>query len=135
MSAEFVDTNIVLYSLSDDMIKRRQALAILVDQPVLSLQVLNEAANVMRRKLGFDIPAIREVLLRWLRESRLHPLAPSTLLPALDVAARYGFSHYDSLIIAAALESGCSTLYSEDLRHGQVIDQRLTIINPFKPGR
>lgn len=62
MSAEFVDTNIALYSLSDDMIKRRQALAILVDQPVLSLQVLNEAANVMRRKLGFDIPAIREVL-------------------------------------------------------------------------
>ena len=54
---------------------------------------------------------------------------------ALDVAARYGFSHYDSLIIAAALESGCSTLYSEDLRHGQVIDQHLTIINPFKPGR
>ena len=135
MSAEFVDTNIALYSLSDDMIKRRQALAILVDQPVLSLQVLNEAANVMRRKLGFDIPAIREVLLRWLRESRLHPLAPSTLLSALDVAARYGFSHYDSLIIAAALESGCSTLYSEDLRHGQVIDQHLTIINPFKPDR
>ncbi|MBK8754232.1 MAG: hypothetical protein IPL99_22470 [Candidatus Competibacteraceae bacterium] len=72
MNAEFVDTNIVLYSLSDDVTKRRQALAILVDQPVLSLQVLNEAANVMRRKLGFDIPAIREVLLRWLRETRLH---------------------------------------------------------------
>ena len=62
MSAEFVDTNIVLYSLSDDATKRRQALAILVDQPVLSLQVLNEAANIMWRKLGFDISAVREVL-------------------------------------------------------------------------
>lgn len=49
MSAEFVDTNVVLYSLSDDAAKRGQALVILVDQPVLSLQVLNEAANVMRR--------------------------------------------------------------------------------------
>ncbi len=132
MSVEFVDTNIVLYSLSDDVAKRRQALTILANQPVLSLQVLNEAANVMRRKLKFDIPAIREVLLRWLRESRLHPLLISTLLAALDIAARYGFSHYDSLIIAAALESDCMTLYSEDLQHGQVIDQRLTIINPFK---
>lgn len=132
MSAEFVDTNIALYSLSDDVTKRGKALAILIERPVLSLQVLNEAANVMRRKLGFEIPAIREVLLRWLRESRLHPLAPSTLLSALDVAVRYGFSHYDSLIIAAALESGCSTLYSEDLQHGQVIDHRLTVVNPFK---
>ena len=132
MSADFVDTNVVLYSLSDDATKRGQALAILVTQPVLSLQVLNEAANVMRRKLGFAIPAIREVVLRWMRESRLHPLTPSALLSALDVADRYGFSHYDSLIIAAALEAGCTTLYSEDLQHGQVIDHRLTIINPFK---
>ena len=132
MNAEFVDTNVVLYSLSDDGAKRRRAFMILVDRPVLSLQVLNEAANVMRRKLGFAIPAIREMVLRWLVDSRLHPLAPSTLLSALSVAERYGFSHYDSLIIAAALEAGCATLYSEDLQHGQVIDQRLTIINPFK---
>jgi predicted nucleic acid-binding protein len=131
MSAKFVDTNVVLYSLSDDPTKRRQALAILVNQPVLSVQVLSEAANVMRRKLEFAIPAIREVLLRWLHECRLHPLAPSTLLSALDVAARYGFSHYDSLIVAAALEAGCVTLYSEDMQHGQLIDQRLTVLNPF----
>ena len=91
MSAEFVDTNVILYSLSDDVAKRRRALAILVDRPVLSLQVLNEAVNVMRRKLGCAILAIREVVLRWMSESRLYPLAPSTLLSALDVAERYGF--------------------------------------------
>jgi len=61
MSVEFVDTNIVLYSLSDDVAKRHQALVILANQPVLSLQFLNEAANVMLCKLKFDIPAIREV--------------------------------------------------------------------------
>jgi len=70
MSAEFVDTNVVLYSLSDDVVKRRRAVMILVDRPVLSLQVLNEAAHVMRRKLGFAIPAIREMVPRWLVESR-----------------------------------------------------------------
>jgi predicted nucleic acid-binding protein len=47
------------------------------------------------------------------------------------IAARYGFSHYDCLIIAAAIASGCSTRYSEDLQHGQVIDSQLTICNPF----
>ena len=133
MSDNFLDTNILLYSLSNDPAKRRRALRLLIDGPVVSLQVLNEAANVMRRKLGFEIAAIREVLLRCLQESRLHPLAPSTLFSALDVAERYGFSHYDSLIVAAALESGCSILYSEDLQHGQVFDQRLTVINPFLP--
>ena len=134
MSDNFLDTNILLYSLSNDPAKRRRALRLLIDGPVVSLQVLNEAANVMRRKLGFEaIAAIREVLLRCLQESRLHPLAPSTLFSALDVAERYGFSHYDSLIVAAALESGCSILYSEDLQHGQAIEQRLTVINPFLP--
>ena len=55
MNAEFVDTNVVLYSLSDDVAKRRRALVILLDRPVLSLQVLNEAANIMRRKLGLGV--------------------------------------------------------------------------------
>jgi predicted nucleic acid-binding protein len=43
-----------------------------------------------------------------------------------------GFSHYDSLIVATALSINCSVLYSEDLQHGQVVDGRLTIVNPFK---
>lgn len=89
MSDNFLDTNILLYSMSNDPAKRRRALRLLIDGPVVSLQVLNEAANVMRRKLGFEIAAIREVLLRCLQESRLHPLAPSTLFSALDVAERY----------------------------------------------
>jgi predicted nucleic acid-binding protein len=62
----------------------------------------------------------------------MHPITPATILAALTVAERYGFSHYDSLIVATALEAGCSTLYSEDMQHGQLIDNRLTIINPFR---
>ena len=49
---------------------------------------------------------------------------------AVSFQSRYGFSFYDSLIVAAALEAGCTRLYSEDLQHGQQI-QRLTILNPF----
>jgi predicted nucleic acid-binding protein len=50
---------------------------------------------------------------------------------AMQVAERYGFSIYDALIISAALLAGCSTLYSEDMQHGQVIERQLTIRNPF----
>jgi predicted nucleic acid-binding protein len=50
----------------------------------------------------------------------------------LAVAERYRFSFSDALIVAAALESGCTTLFSEDLQDGQVIDRTLTVRNPFR---
>jgi len=49
----------------------------------------------------------------------------------LDIAERYGFSFYDSLIVGAALLADCPTLYSEDLQHGQKIENRMVIANPF----
>ncbi len=89
----------------------------------------------MRRKLAYDIDSIRTVLLRLIRTARLHPVASSTILLALDIAQRYGFSYYDSLIVAAAREADCARLYSEDLQHGQVLESGLTIINPFLSGK
>jgi len=86
----------------------------------------------MKRKLGFDITAIRAVVNRISQEcSSLQPIHLTTLNVALDIAERYSFSHYDSLIIAAALQADCTTLYSEDMQHGQVIEGRISIINPF----
>ena len=55
----------------------------------------------------------------------------SEIRSAWALAERYGFGHYDSLIIAAALKTGSSTLYTEDMQHEQVIEGRLTLINPF----
>ncbi len=132
MPGKFVDTNVVIYSFSQDEHKQSTALAILAKQPVMSVQVLSETANIMRRKLGFDIAAIRTVIHRIGQEcSTLQPINLTTLNAAFDIAERYGFSHYDSLIIAAALETECTTLYSEDMQHGQIINERIIIINPF----
>ncbi len=64
MSASFIDTNIVIYSLSKDEIKQDIAIWLLSKNPVVSVQVLSETANIMRRKLGFDIPSIRAVIER-----------------------------------------------------------------------
>ena len=62
----------------------------------------------------------------------------ATGLPVVESAwtlmERYRFSYFDSLILASALATGCQILYSEDLQHGQAIDGRLTIVNPFLPG-
>ena len=132
MPGKFVDTNIVIYSLGKDEAKRSMALTILADSPVMSVQVLSETANTMRRKLGFDVSAVIKVVDRLSQVcGRLQPLTLDTLSGGLGIAQRYGFSHYDSLIVAAALQAGCTVLYSEDLQHGQVIDGKLKIINPF----
>ncbi|MDD5581188.1 MAG: PIN domain-containing protein [Methylobacter sp.] len=132
MPGEFIDTNIVIYSLSQNDPKQDKTLALLTSKPVISVQVLSETANIVRRKLGFDSAAIRAVINRISQEClSLQPLTVTTLNGALDIADRYGFAHYDSLIIASALQAGCATLYSEDMQHGQTIDSRMTIINPF----
>jgi predicted nucleic acid-binding protein len=59
------------------------------------------------------------------------PVTADTIREAVRLAARYQLSHWDSLIVAAALLAECETLYSEDLQHRQVFDDRLTVINPF----
>ncbi|MEQ1545266.1 PIN domain-containing protein [Methyloglobulus sp.] len=132
MNASFLDTNMVVYCFSDDDDKRLKALAILATKPVISAQVLNECANVLKRKLNFKLEEIIVVIERLIQECHVVPLTAETTLLALSIVERYGFSIYDSLIIAAALSANCTTLFSEDMQHQQVIDGKLTIINPFK---
>ena len=54
-----------------------------------------------------------------------------TFETGLTVSRRYGYQHYDAMIIAAALQAGCERLYSEDMQHQQIINKRLEIVNPF----
>jgi predicted nucleic acid-binding protein len=127
----FFDTNILLYLLSGDCVKANRAEAALANGGIISVQVLNEFASVASRKLGMSYPEIREALetIRWV--CKVEPLTPKTHDLGLQIAERYGFAVYDSLIVASALMAGCKTLYSEDLQHGQSIDGRLVIQNPF----
>ncbi len=132
MNASFLDTNIVVYCFSDDDDKRFKALAILASTPTISVQVLNECANILKRKLNFKPEEINVVIKRLIQECHVVPLTAETTLSALSISERYGFSIYDSLIVAAAFSANCTTLFSEDMQHQQVIDDKLTIVNPFK---
>ena len=127
----FFDTNILLYLLSGESDKADRAEVVLVKGGIISVQVLNEFAAVASRKLGMSYPEIREALetIRWV--CKVEPLTLQTHGLGLQIAERYGFSVYDSLIVASALMAGCKTLYSEYLQHGQFIDGRLVIQNPF----
>ena len=138
MRGEFIDTNVFIY-LFDEADEHKRTIAEQLIQKALetrsaciSHQVVQETLNVVTRKLPSPMSA--ENAQRFL-EQILIPLwriMPSLALyrRGLDLQSRYGFSFYDALIVAAALESGCTRLYTEDLQHGQKIDG-LVIENPF----
>lgn len=127
----FFDTNVLLYLLSADNVKAACAEALLAKNGVISVQVLNEFAAIARRKSKMTYADIRNTLHIIRAVCSVQPLTVDTHESGLDIAERYGFSFYDSVIIAAALQANCRLLYSEDLQHGQEIQGRLTIVNPF----
>jgi predicted nucleic acid-binding protein len=130
-AADFFDTNVLFYLLSADAAKARRTEQLVIAGGVVSVHVLNEFAAVAARKLTMRIAEIRVVLSTLRALCTVKPLDLATHELGLDLAERYRYSIYDAMIVAAALRAGCSTLYSEDLRHGQKID-RLTILNPFR---
>lgn len=127
----FLDSNIVLYALGDDEAKRAIATEILAERPLVSTQVINECSHVLRRKLQLSPAQVREKMERLLDVVQVTEVGLTEIRIAWEVAHRYGFSHYDSLIIAAALSAGCDTLYTEDMQSSQVINERLKLLNPF----
>ena len=127
----FFDSNLLLYLLSADAAKADRAEDLLADGGVISVQVLNEFAAVACRKLDLTWPEVREVLGTAQSLCRVEALRVATHERGLSIAERYGFSVYDSLIVAAALLAGCSLLWTEDLQDGQRIEDQLTVKSPF----
>lgn len=127
----FFDTSVVLYLLSADAQKADRVEALLGDGGAISVQVLNEFAAVARRKSTLTWPEVREALSVVRATCVTYSITEETHDRGVDIAERYGFSLHDSMIIAAAQGAGCTTLFSEDLQHRQVIDGALTVRNPF----
>lgn len=130
----FFDTNVVLYLLSADAAKADRAEDLLAHGGTISVQVLNEFVAVASRKLRMPLTEVREILDQIRAVCAVEPMTIETHERALNIAERYGLSIYDALIVAAALLAGCTTLFSEDMQHGQVIDRQLTIRNSFESG-
>lgn len=132
MTASFaIDTNIAVYALSEGP-KCDAALLVLEAGPAISVQVLNEFTNVSLRKRRLPWTEIEEalVIIQSL-VATVRSIDVEMHRSARDIARRYKLGFYDALIVAVALLDECDTLYTEDMQHGLVIDNRLTIINPF----
>jgi len=128
----FLDSNVLVYSMVTDDPRSAIATALLEQGGTISVQVLNEFTSTAIRKLKRSWSDVTAALAAF-RKLLSNPL-PVTLAmheAALEIAQRDRLSFYDALIVAAALEAGCSTLLTEDMQDGRVIDGRLTIQNPF----
>ena len=137
MSAEyFIDTNVFIYLFDETNAPKRVRAESLVRSSLqngsgcISYQVVQETLNIITRKRGATHATARRML-----EEILIPLwhinpSPTLYRRGLQVQSDLGFSLYDSLIVAAALEAGCTRLYTEDLQHGQEIG-KLKIQSPF----
>lgn len=128
----FFDTNVLIYAVARDDPRSVQAEELLASGGVLSVQILNEFASVARRKILMSWSDVTEALdaFRVLCPSPL-PITIEIHEAALKIAEKHGYHIYDALVVAAALEAGCTTLYSEDLHDGQAVDGQLTVRNPF----
>ncbi|HVZ84772.1 MAG TPA: PIN domain-containing protein [Terracidiphilus sp.] len=135
-SSVFFDTNILVYALGDPRIgssdpRPDRAMQLLEHGGLVSIQVLNEYTDAASRKLKLTWPQIAGSLhFVEMLCGRALPLTLELHQTALAIAAHYNLRIYDAMIVASALDARCTTLYTEDLQHGQLIEG-LRIENPF----
>ena len=132
MSANFfIDTNIAVYAFSKSDPKSIIARNLIISKPWISTQVLSETTNVCLKKLNFGKEVSFENTRYLMSICEVALLKKETYLIAFDISVKYSFSFWDSLIIASALENNCAVLYTEDLQHNQLIENKLKIQTPF----
>ena len=135
MSARaFLDTNILIYLYSESDADKRQTAYETLDsyQCITSLQALNEACNTWFKKYNWNGTKIREHLDNIeLVCDEVVPVGRNTLNTAISLKDCYGYSYFDCLMLASALESNAGIIFTEDMSNGQVINGTLTITNPF----
>lgn len=135
----FLDSNILIYSFDSRDLAKQQLAQQLISQAlvnkigIISYQVVQESLNTARRKFNTTLSTddCQSFLIQVLMPiCQVYPCL-ELYQKALNIQERLKFQFYDSLVVAAALQAECRTLYTEDLHHGQIIDSTLHIINPF----
>ena len=131
----FLDTNIVIYAYSENEPKKQEIANNILEQYsnqiIISTQVINELSNTLFRKFKLDAGDVKNVVLELNEYFPIINFNVQTQLKGIEIKEKYKLQFYDSIILATALENTCNILYSEDMQHNQVIENKLTIINPF----
>lgn len=131
LSNTFLDSNIIIYLIDNHKEKHDTAEALIADIPYVNAQVLVEVGNVCQRKLSYTKHDICELWYHLMTHCQLAQITESTMAEAIYLTQKYDFQLFDAIIVSSALEAGCTILYSEDMQHELVVEERLTIISPF----
>jgi predicted nucleic acid-binding protein len=131
MPGNFLDSNVILYLASRQQAKADRAEELIATGGTISVQVLNEIANVSRRKMRMSWVETRDFLSMVRGLLKVEPVTIEMHKAGIDLAERYGLSVYDAMIASAALLTECDTLFTEDLQDGLLVSGRLRVVNPF----
>lgn len=131
MPGSFFDTDVLIYLAADPQ-KAARVRELLNLGGTINVQILNEIANVARRKMRYSWERTQNLLAQVRQVLEVMSVTLAVHENGLRLAARYQLSIYDGMIAAAALASSCDVLWSEDMHDGLVIDGRLTVVNPFR---
>jgi len=128
-----LDTNILLYLHDSDQqsLKKNTAEELVASNPIVSTQVISEYLNVCHKRFKLTKLDALAALMEWLPFSGVANVSDSTYSNAVNLIKKYDFQLFDSIVIAAAIEANCTILYTEDMHHNLLVENRLQIINPF----
>lgn len=134
MNKALVDTNVLIYAYSSTELNKKQAsLEILSSNNImLNTQVINEFIWIMTKKFSVDLKVLTMIIKNLFDSYRIEIIEKETIIKAMSISSRYGYTHWDSLILANALLNNCRIVYTEDMQHKQIIEGKVQIINPYK---
>lgn len=126
-----VDTNVVVYLFSENADKADIADKCLDQSATMSVQVLNELTNVLRRKMKLSWSDVHEAIDLIQVGRTIEDITHADHVHARKISERYQLSLYDSVLLATAIRADCKTMLSEDMQHGLKVENTLTVKNPF----
>lgn len=129
----FIDSNVFLYAFTDKEPQKHDIAKSIVlgGQHTISVQVVNEVSNNLLKKLGLGNDGVQAFIDDCYNRYLIENLSKAVFTKAAALRERYRLSYYDSIIVSSALLSQCQVLYSEDMQHNLIIENQLTIIDPF----
>ena len=129
----FIDTNVLIYLYSKEKDKQQIVLSLLESEHTfwISTHVIMEFCNVLIKKLKYTRKEVEVALEDFKENFEIIEVTLGTIEKALTIQEQYRYTFFDSLVLATALLSNCTQIYSEDMQHNQVIENTLRIRNPF----
>lgn len=131
----FLDTNIIIYCYSNSEIEKQtiaRSLFERYDSLFISKQVINEMTNILFKKFKLESYQVENTIIEISKIVNTYDFNLDTQVKAIQLKNNYNLQYYDALIIATALENNCKILFSEDMQNNLIIENKLTIINPFR---